>query len=330
MKFLVVGCGSIGTRHIRNLQELQVKEIIGFDSKPERRAETNALLGISTFDDYATALAQDPDAVLICTPTSLHLSYAQQAVKQKAHVFIEKPLSHSLDDVDAFLATVEQHNVITLVGCNYRFHPGLQAIKTKLDNGQIGKPLSAHVEFGQYLPDWHPWEDYRQGYSANQSLGGGIILDRIHEIDYITWLLGDPTEVFCFADTLSNLEIDTEDIAKTLIRFKNGTLADIHVDYLQRAYHCSCKIVGEKGTLLWDYQKHAVHHYCSKSKQWHISQWKDAYDANDMYLKEMAHFLACIKKEQQPELDAMGGKRILQIADAAKQSALTGQKIQLS
>lgn len=330
MNILVVGCGSIGKRHIRNLQTLQAGEIVAFDLRADRRAEVEAAYQIKTYVDYADALAQHPNIVLICTPTSLHMPYAQQASAIGAHVFIEKPLSHTLEGVDAFLQTVATQKTVTLVGCNYRFHPGLQMVKNLLNEGQIGTPLSAHVEFGQYLPDWHPYEDYRQGYSANQKLGGGIILDRIHELDYITWLLGYPTEIFCFAHTTNTLEIDTEDIAKMLLRFDKGLIADIHVDYLQRAYHSSCKIVGQTGTIVWNYRDHAVHHYTAHNKKWQITRWQDTYDANDMYIKEMTHFLNCIHKKQRPELDAKGGKNILLIAEAAKQSARTGHKVPLN
>ena len=226
MLILVIGCGSIGKRHIRNLKALNVRDIIAHDLRMERCREVEQEYGVKAYDDLEEALAQKPDVALICTPTSLHIPPALSAARNGCHLFIEKPLSHSLDGVDELLEIVARKNLITLVGCNMRFHPSIALVKELLGKESIGKVLCARVQTGQYLPDWHPWEDYRQGYSANKSLGGGIILDGVHEIDYITWLLSEVSQVVCFSDKLSSLEIDTEDTAEILLRLKSGAIAD--------------------------------------------------------------------------------------------------------
>lgn len=325
----MIGCGSIGKRHIRNLLKLKVRDIAAYDVRSDRCEEAQKQFDIAIYRDLSQALDQNFDAVLVCTPTSLHLSYAYLVAERGLHVFVEKPLSHSLDGIDRLLAEVSRKQVILLVGCNFRFHRGLVLVKQILSEGKIGRPLFARAQFGQYLPDWHPWEDYRHGYSAKKALGGGVILDRIHELDYVTWLLGKATEVSCLAGKLSSLEIDTEDVAEILLGFESGAIGEVHLDYVQRTYNCSCEIVGEDGTIVWSYQDNSVKLYSASEQRWHIFQWAGVYDDNEMYEREMEHFLACLRGEQRPQLDGVGAKGVLQLALAAKESANLGRKIVL-
>jgi predicted dehydrogenase len=219
-----------------------------------------------------------------------------------------------------------------MLGFNLRFHPCLQKIKDILDEGKIGRTISAKAEVGQYLPDWHPSEDYRKSYSAQKALGGGIILDAIHEIDYVRWFLGDVSEVFCYADKLSHLEIDTEDIAEILLRFKSKAIGNIHMDYVQRVYNRKCEIVGDEGTVTWNFSDNIVRLYTAKSKQWQlfpISNEQTGFDFNQTYLQEMKCFIQCLTEKLSPPVDGTDGKRIQEIALAAKKSAEIAEVIRL-
>jgi len=326
---LVVGCGSIGKRHIRNLRALEAGEITAHDVRPERCYEVEQEYGVKTYSNLDEALAQKPDVALVCTPSSLHIAPALSAAQSGCHLFIEKPLSHSLDGVDELLKIVAQKNRVTLVGCNMRFHPGIAKMKELLEGNGIGRITCARVQAGQYLPDWHPWEDYRKGYSARESLGGGVILDGVHEIDYITWFLGEVSQVFCFSGKLSSLEIDTEDTAEILLQFRSGVIAEVHLDYVQRSYGRSCRIIGEDGTILWDFNEKQVRLYSAESKTWEVFQEKPGYDINEMYLDEMKHFLQCVEGKAKPMQDIGSGKGILEIALAIKESAETGRVVSL-
>lgn len=321
MLTLVIGCGSIGKRHIRNLQALKVGGIIAHDVWPERCREVEREYGVKTYDNLEEALAQKADVAFIGTPTSLHIPPALSAARSGCHLFIEKPLSHSLDGVDELLQIVAQKGLATLVGCNMRFHPGITKMKELLENGSIGRVICARVQSGQYLPDWHPWEDYRQGYSANKSLGGGIILDGVHEIDYVTWLLGEASQVFCFSDKLSSLEINTEDTAEILLRLKSGNIIEVHLDYVQRAYSRSCQIIGEEGTMLWDFNDKQVKLYSARTKEWQLFDEESNYDTNQMYIEEMEHFIDCIEGKATSINDVIEAKRVLEIALGAKESS---------
>ncbi len=329
MLWLVVGSGSIGRRHISNLKKLGVEDIIAQDVMPERCREIEREFRIKTFDSLEKAFLQKPQVALICTPTGLHLQQAILAAQNSCHLFIEKPLAHSLNGVDQLLTLVRQNELITLVGCNMRFHPGIAKMKEILDKKSIGHVLGARVQSGSYLPDWHPYEDYRHSYSAKRELGGGVILDGIHEIDYLRWFLGEVEEVFCIAGRFSTLEIDTEDMAEILIRFGSGALAELHLDYVQRSYARSCQLIGDAGTVQWDFNDGQVRFYDAKSRGWQVFPLKADYDVNEMYVEEMKHFISCLKGEEKPMQDVFQAKRALEVALAAKDSAAKGSIISI-
>jgi predicted dehydrogenase len=303
-----------------------IEDLTAFDVLPQRRDRVEAELGISTYTSLSDALAAEPDVAFVTTPTSLHIPVALEAARQGCHLFLEKPLSHNLEGVDELLALVQAKGLVTLVGFNMRFHPGIALVKELLDQRAIGRVVAARAQVGQWLPDWHPWEDYRQGYSARRELGGGIILDAIHELDYIEWLMDSPVrQVGCFAGKLSCLEINTEDTADILLRFGNGTIGEVHMDYVQRTYSRSCHIIGEEGTIRWDYVKGRVCYYSASEGRWHTYDNPSGWELNQVYLDEMRHFLRCLAGEEQPAVDLAWGKHVLEIALAAKLSAETEQ-----
>ena len=317
----MVGCGSIGKRHIRNLLALSVRNILAYDSNPVRSYEVREEFGVETLNNLESAWEQDPYGAFITTPTSLHIPIAIQAAEYGCHLFIEKPLSHTFEGVKKLLALIEEKQLISLVGCNMRFHPGLQKVKELIEEKTLGNMVAARVESGQYLPDWHPMEDYRKNYSARRDLGGGIILDAIHELDYIRWLLGEVRSVSCFAGKLSHLEIETEDTAEIILRFSNGAIGEVHVDYVQRAYSRTSQFIGDEGTIRWDYSQGTVRYYSSASERWMEFENPKGWVANQMYVDELRHFLCCLEGGVQPEQDVSEGAKVLAVALAAKSSA---------
>jgi predicted dehydrogenase len=150
-------------------------------------------------------------------------------------------------------------------------------------------------------------------------MGGGIIFDASHEIDYVRWLGGEAASVYCIADHLSRLEMDTEDTAAITLRMTNNVLAEIHLDCVQRGYTRQCKVIGTDGTLIWKFKEGVTQVLTDKSS--HV--YAIAPDANDMYIAEMQHFLACVRGKETPRVTGVDGKRVLEIALAAKHSAQT-------
>jgi predicted dehydrogenase len=327
MKILVIGCGSIGERHIRNLKGLFAGEIIACDTDQKQLSAIGKKYKTQTCTDLERALGKNVDAALICTPPSTHISIAREVVDRGAHVFIEKPLSHSLKGVDELIERARKKNFTILVGYNLRFHPGLALVKKLCGRGEVGRILSARAEVGQYLPDWRPWQDYRRSYTARKKLGGGIILDGSHELDYMRWLLGEVKEVSCFADKLSSLEVDTEDTAEVLLKFKSGAIAGVHLDFIRRDYSRNCELIGEEGSIVWSYPEALVKVYSARNKKWRAI--RAGGNPNETYVREIEHFLRCVWGKENPLIDGKEGKKTLEIALAAKKSAETGKVITL-
>ncbi|MGB9086517.1 MAG: aminotransferase class III-fold pyridoxal phosphate-dependent enzyme [Terriglobales bacterium] len=331
---LVVGCGSIGRRHARNLKALGVRRLGFCDTSSEALKQCREELGGETLSDYAEALQKfKPEIVLICTPPVYHVEEALAALQARAHVFIEKPLSHESSGIQALISEARRHDRVVQIGYNMRFHPGLQILKELIDSEKLGRVLWLNVEVGQYLPDWRPWQHYRESYSARQELGGGIILDGSHELDYICWLLGRPTEVTCRAEHLSSLDVDVEDSAWIYLTFPERRRAELHLDFVQRAYTRTCKVVGETGTALWDFNVQEVRWFSAEeSSSEKLSAkpegWKSipyVFEANDMYVAEMVHFLESLGSGTGPMVDLEQSRDVIRVVEAAKKSSEEGR-----
>lgn len=324
---LVAGCGSIGKRHIGNLLHCGTAKVSAFDITEDRRNEVKEKFNIETYSTIEESLQHKPDAVFICTPNIFHLENAFAFANAGCHLFIEKPLSHTMDRLDELANLCNEKELTTLVGCNMRFHPGIKKIKSLLEENTIGTITSAECHVGQYLPDWHPWEDYRHGYSARQDLGGGIILDAIHEIDYARWLFGDVSSVVCFGGKLSHLEIDTEDSADILVKFTEKMTAYIHLDYIQRTASRFCRIIGDEGTINWDANQNIVQWFSASDKERHEAPQPPGWEPNQMYLDETTHFLHCLQKNETSVQNIVSATYAMKIAIAAKKSMLENRII---
>lgn len=328
MRCLIIGCGSIGMRHMRNLKELGINDITVFDPFENRRKLARLECGARPLDSLEAALEAGGNVAFITTPSSSHIPLALKAASAGYHLFIEKPLSHTEEGIRELIDVTRKNRLVTMVGCNMRFHHGLAMIKRLLDDETIGCVISAILDAGQYMPDWHPEQDYRQSYSARESMGGGVILDGIHEIDYARWLFGEVTEVFCFGGKLSSLEIDVEDSANILMKFTSGCSGMIHIDCVQRVYSRSCKVIGEEGTILWDISSQ-LRWFSAKTKQWTAINPPEHYTMNDMYVDELRHFLDCVQQGKRTSLDVEEAARVTRVALAIKQSMANGQKVSL-
>lgn len=321
MKILIAGLGSIGQRHLRNLAALGAAEdVLAFRVRNLPLPDDLAEIPIETFDDLAQALATGPDLALICSPPSTQLENALAAARAGCDLFIEKPISNTGDGLRELLEEVEQRRLTTLAGFNLRHHTDFRRIQDIIAAGTLGRILSARIQVGQYLPDWHPWEDYRQTYSARSDLGGGVILDLIHEIDYARALLGEVTTVTAVTATVSDLEIDTEDVAELVLQFDTGTLASVHLDYVQRIGQRQCELFGELGTLKWDLLSNQVDVHKPDEEPSRSGPDPEA-DRNAMYSEEMRHLLACVNGQETPLVDLQEGVHSLSVALAAKRSA---------
>lgn len=319
---LVVGFGSIGERHTRNLCQLGITGVYVCDPDSSRREHASKIYDAVTFSNFEEAISNcSPTAVAICTPPDMHVPQAIAALSRGAHVFVEKPLSNNLQRIDELLYEAAGRNQIVQIGYNWRFSRSLKKVESLLERGKIGRVLSARAEIGQYLPDWHPSQDYRQSYTADASRGGGIILDSTHEIDYLFWLLGEVTHVYCMSDTLSDLEVEAEDTAEITMRFASGCIGEIHLDFVQRSHAREFKIVGTNGAITCDLTDGRVSIFTVEQNTW--EHFIIPLDLDGMYIEEMRHFLDCIEQSKTPIVDLIAGFDVLKIALTARQSSET-------
>lgn len=322
MNILVIGCGSIGKRHIRNLVSLKAGEVSAFDVAAEKADG----LGVKVFTDMEAALSQDGlEAVFICTPPSLHVAQALKALETGLHCFIEKPLSNGTEGIDELIRASEERRKVVMVGYNTRFSPNFIRLKTMIDAGAIGKVLSLRASIGYFLPYWRPHEDYRKGYGARRELGGGIILDASHEIDYVRHLLGEVDEVFAVVKKISDLDINTEDFAEVTMRHKDGAYSQIHFDYLQSNYRRSCEVIGSKGMLLWDLNERSLRHYGLNDKEYRVFYEGLGANVNDSYVEEVKCFFRCIDGAEKLPVDLRDALRVQGIISKINESSDAGR-----
>jgi predicted dehydrogenase len=331
MKFLIAGYGSIGRRHFRNLLSLGESDILFYRSHRSTLPD-DELAGYKVETDLTTALAHQPQAVIVSNPTALHLDVAIPAARAGCHLFMEKPLSHSMDRIDELTRALDHGGGQVFVGYQFRFHPGLLKAKRLLEAGAIGRPLSVRAHWGEYLPDWHPWENYRQGYSARSDLGGGVILTLCHPIDYLRWMLGEIAEVWAFTGQQSELELQVEDTAEIGLRFVDGAIGSIHLDYNQRPATHRMEIIGTGGTIQWDHASGDLRVYrigATTGTDWETHPVPEGFDRNDLFIAQMRHFLEVAAGAALPLCTLQDGVQALIIALAAHRSQKSGKTVQL-
>jgi len=329
VRTLICGLGSIGRRHLRNLISLGEKDIVLLRSGKSTLPDEE-LSGFQVEADIQVALERwRPDAVIVSNPTALHMQVALPAALAGCHLFLEKPVSHILDQLDELQDALRKTGKKCIVGFQFRFHPGLKQVKGLLDGGAIGDVISARVNWGEYLPDWHPWEDYRQSYSARQELGGGVLLTLCHPFDYLRWLFGDVTEVWGEVSNSGTLELEVEDIADVSLHFASGVLGSVHLDYLQRPPSHWFEVVGTAGTIRWDNEAGAVQWRSTKTEAWVTITAPDGFERNNLFLDEMRHFLELIEGKTTSICTLEDGVRALKIVLASYQSAERGCRVLL-
>ena len=320
MKILVVGVGSIGTRHMNNLVEHGHEvHVVDINRENLKRAVSIAK---GTFDSLDDALKIKPDVAFICTYSNDHITPALKCANAGCHLFIEKPLSLSIEGTNALIEIIENKNLISMVGCNMRFHPAISYVhETLTKNPFFSKKLWGSLEFGFYLP--FDKEDYQNHYKANKSKGGNLIFDDIHDLDCAVWFFGEPVEVFCNKSIISSLKIDTEDHVEMIIKFASGAMCTIHMDYLQHGYSRRYKVVCEEGTVSWDFVLGKIGIITTLEKEW---VWKDIKLEvlyNQMYIDEIKYFTNCVLSGRETFNSIKQSLSVLKLAMAANKACRT-------
>lgn len=329
MKFLIAGLGSIGRRHLRNLSALGEKDIILYRTHRSTLPDAE-LAPYQVMTDLKEALALSPDAVIIANPTANHLEVAIPAAEAGCGLLIEKPLTgRSSPQIADLQKAVTEKGGKVLIGFQFRFHPVLVQIKEFLASGKLGWPYSFRAHWGEYLPDWHPWEDYRQSYAAHKSMGGGVVNTLSHPLDYVRWLFGEVNVLSAWTGKISDLELDVEDAAEIILKFESGCVGSIHLDYYQRPPAHWLEINCEKGHIRWDNDTGEAQIFLVEQQGWTTLHPPAGFERNDLFLAEMRHFLAVLRGEAESRCTLRDGIGALNLTEAVHTSSASRQWVHL-
>lgn len=337
MRVLIAGLGAIGQRHARNLRALRPDvELHAFRQRRLRHVVTESLtrddsrdveheLGITSHDDLDAALAVRPDAVFVCTPSALHLDVALRAAEARCHLFIEKPVSHTSDGLGRLRALVAQHELVAMVGCQWRFHPCVARLREIIISGALGAVTKAEIDYAEYLPDWHPYEDYRTSYAARKELGGGVVLAQIHDYDMAWWLFGAVHTVHATGGTLSALEIDVEDTVRAQLDTASGPVI-VSQTFAERPPRRSVVVHGTLARASLDLisARLVVEPPVAEGLA------PVDYQRNEMFRAELGDFLSCMESGATPLVPLADGVAVLHVALAVKRSLRTGRPVPLT
>jgi predicted dehydrogenase len=233
-----------------------------------------------------------------------------------------------LEGLDRLELALQRGGGKILVGFQFRFHPTLRKAAELIRAGRVGRPLSVRAHWGEYLPDWHPWEDFRQGYSARTDLGGGVVLTLSHPLDYLRFLIGEVGAVWAFTSS-QGFGLPVEDTAEIGLRFSSGVIGSLHLDYNQRPSTHYLEMIGTQGSFRWDNADGSLDVYDAKTHTREKIIPPAGFERNHLFMDEMSHFLSVLRGESEPLCSWQDGKQALRLALAALQSAGQGRLMEL-
>ena len=338
MKILMIGLGSIGQRHLRNIKRVlgEEAEILAYRVRGLQRTFSDTMqirdrvsleeeYHIRSFASLTEALLEKPELAFITNPTNMHIPCAIQCAKAGCHLFLEKPVSDSLEGIDELQKAAQDAGIKIFVGYQNRFHPAICAVKEVLEAGSLGKILSVHSVVGERLTTMHTYEDYKETYMARKDMGGGVVTNQlVHEMDYLYYLFGKPVSVYALGGTIGNLGIDVEDNCDELFLMENGTervAVNVHADFYQSPPSRFIKVIGEKGQIQADLINGTVTKTVSDVTE-HIAFTE--FVRNDMFIEELKLFLSCVKEGGKEAITLEDGIVSLKMAMAIKESMQTG------
>ena len=325
-KLAIVGLGSIGRRHLKLIKKIRpeldvilVRSGRG-DLWPEEKLATKTVKTISE------AISEGIEAAIISSPTGVHLPQAVELAEAGIHLLIEKPLSYSLEHISDLEKVVLNKKLVVLVGYVLRYDPCAVRFKELLESDFIGDLLSVKIECGSYLPDWRPDQDYRKTVSAIPELGGGVLLELSHELDYMNWFFGKPSDVQAKLRNSKTLELDVEDQANMIFTGENGIPISMHLDFCRRHTQRECVAQTTEGELAWNAVKKQV-----KWKPYNANEVVDEFDfeRDYIYQQQLEHFFECVENEIELVVSLSNGIDVMQLVDAVHSANKIGRKITL-
>jgi predicted dehydrogenase len=323
---LVIGNGSAGQRHLRVLKNIRPELEVRLES-----ARINLERMHRTIDSGVSVEEFKPDLVVIASPSTFHLASAHQYLNSA--IFIEKPISANLDGLTTFKDLAIEHGASVTVGYNLRFSESLLFFKDCISSQMVGEIYSVRIETGQYLPNWRPGTRYESGVSANGFLGGGVLLELSHEIDYLLWIFGSCEWVTASTQKLSKLNLDVEDSAFIIMGILERSsrrliVANLVLDYIRQDRTRSCIAIGEFGSIRWNGITQSVSILRSSEDEWETI-YQGSQGPDDTYALELKNFIESVEQEEIPHVTLVEAIEVIKVIDAIKSSSLEGKRITL-
>lgn len=316
MRVAVLGLGSSGRRHAANLLALGA-EVVGFDPQAEPPAGVRA-------EASAEAAIEAAAAVVVSSPTAFHARHAVAALERGRPTLVDKPLAATESDGERIARAAEAASATCAVGMNLRFHPGVLELRRLVTTAELGELRVAEAWFGYDLRRWRPGTDYRASYSARAELGGGIVLDAIHELDYLMWLFGPVESVSAETATLSDLEVDVEDTALAVLRFAAGPMATVALDFHSPVYRRGCVLVGSAGVARWSWEEE---HVVVRGSEGEERRLDVPAGPAPTYAALVEDFVRAADLGGSPRCPVGEGLATLRVAEAIKRAAATGRRV---
>jgi predicted dehydrogenase len=326
---LVVGSGSAGKRHARNLAALGCA-VSCVDPRADRRQELAEETPVaSEFDSVENALSGSEQfhGVVVASPPAFHVDQAIAALDTNLPVLLEKPVSPDATSARKLARACNSSGTPLLLGYTWRWWPPLRHAKAKLESGSIGNLRHIRFTMSAHLADWHPWERYQDFFMSNQELGGGALLDESHWIDLALWFFGMPRSVYARIEKISDLEIDADDNVDMILEFDDGLRATLHLDLFGRPHEKSILFVGEQGSCRWTESPNCVAFSGEQADGWDETLFEC--ERNDMFMSVAEEFLGVLDGKRLPTCTIEDGVRVLDVIEAARRSHEDGQCISL-
>lgn len=329
-RILIVGGGSVGRRHAKNLHALGAS-IACFDPRRERIDQARADVPLEAeYDTWGAALraVNVHDAVVIASPPSFHVEQAIACLEAGVPVLLEKPVSPDLASAERLQAVVVRSEAPLLVGYTYRWWPPLIELRRRLAAGAIGTLRHARFVMSAHLADWHPWERYQDFFMASRELGGGALLDESHFLDLMLWLFGPPDALTGRAEHLSSLEITTDDNVDVSAEYGSGLRVVIHLDLFGRPHEKSVTVTGENGTLWCGFDPNVLRESADAAGNWGITAFEC--ERNEMFVGVAREFLEVVARRQTPTCTAADGADVLRLVEMVRTSTSERRTVSFS
>jgi len=328
---LIVGLGSIGKRHLKALKKLRPNCRVTVVSRTSKHTQNKFVdFCAKSIDEaiFKNPINQKISCALICTPATEHLDNAIQLCENGIHSLIEKPISNDRESstdlfkLDRLIRIIKDKKTKTLIGYVLRHDPAAKKFKKLIDKDAIGEVFHVYSKCSSYLPNWRPNQDYRKSVSANKSLGGGVLLELSHEIDYLMWFFGDLESVYAELGASDILNLDVEDSADLILKSKSGISISLHLDFLNKQTERYVKAFGAKGQIEWNVSKQSVSLQAEE-----VFEFTHCEDYNYNYEQQLLHFFKCIEEGSSAVVPIEDAIKRLEVVELSRQSNKNESKI---